>query len=145
MQLPGAVKQSGIGIAITIKVSPYKLFNARDASKGMHRQKGSIAVIAKHQRQSGCCTDNYVEVPIRLNIDAPGSGVTSLCDRARQLGLSSYVYEGLRIILPHKSQSTCARQYEICFEVIVEINSQHTFRAGLHFSLATGKRKCSPG
>ena len=144
VQLPRAIDQRSIGIAIAVQVGPHKLVHARDSGERMNGREGPITVVAKHCRRPACGAQQDIQIAVRLNVESPRAGIVAGENRRRQLGLRSNIGEFLRRILAHEANTARARQDQIGLEVVIEIDRQHRLRPRRRIARSTWKRKRGP-
>src|ERR1700734_4188783 len=99
-----SVNDRGVGVAVSINVSPNKLVNPGDSGKGMNRRECSVAIITEHGGQAACRPQDNVEVAVCLNVHGPRACVVAAECCPRQPCLPSNIDELCCIALLKKAQ-----------------------------------------
>ena len=107
----------------------------------MNREKRVVAVISQHERQSLVRAEHDVEIAIGFNVDGPPASIGSIGHRFRQLGLRGYVGEHARAVLAKQTHAARARQHEISFEIVIEVDLQNSLGRGGDVGRSAGEEK----
>ncbi len=82
-----------------------------------------------------------VHIPIGLDIDGPGTGVGGMEQCRGQLGLGGYVGKGCWALLAQEANAAFASQYQVGFEVVIEVDGQDGLGLKRRIRGSSGKRK----
>ena len=126
------VNDRGIGIAVSVEISPGKAAQARDSGEGMNIGEGSVAVVSQDDGNAIARAEDDIEIAVGLDINRPRPGVMRIDHRPGQLGLSRHVGEPAGSVLAEQAHATGAGENQICLEIVVEVKRHNALGQRRH-------------
>src|SRR6266566_1967395 len=98
----------------------------------MNLRERAITIVSQNRWQPMFRAEYEIEIYVGVDVGSPGAGKTSIQDRRRQLCLRGDVGEFFCAFLFQQTHSAGARQGQIGFEIVIEIEPGNAFRAWWH-------------